>query len=128
MLFIDETESVSTDIPAFKRYLEINEGLVRSQGAELFVGKKLAGCVFDAELVESRVSLIPVASWRAATWFYPNIKGVWPVEKHVTGGTTAAERAELSGEIQAIMESKDSSVKTLWKMRRMILKRKEAVT
>jgi len=125
MLFLDETEGINTDIPAFRRYLEINDALIGSQGAELFVGERLSKCSFKAEVLSNELFRIPVASWRAATWFYPNTVSVWESEKYVLDNYAAKVRQELSEVIREIMVSKDASVKTLWKMRRIVLKKKE---
>ncbi len=83
MLFIDELEDISTNIPVFRRYLEINDNLVRSQGAELFVGKELSKCALGAATISNEVHVIPVATWRAASWFYPNTVTIWENEKFV---------------------------------------------
>ena len=125
MLFIDETEGVVTDVPAFRRYLDINESLVRSQGAELFVGEKLSKSGYAAETISNELARIPVASWRAATWFYPNTVTVWETSKHVRDNFPESQRKNISESIRLIMESRESSVKTLWKMRRMVFKKRD---
>jgi len=42
LLFLDELQAIDTDNPVFQRYLEVNSALIRSQGADLYVGKTLA--------------------------------------------------------------------------------------
>jgi len=123
MLFIDELEGINTDVPVFKKYLEINESLVKSQGAELFVGAALARGSYNAELVSNELARIPVASWRAASWFYPNTYTIWEKEKFVRDNFPQAIRRKISEEILGILEKRDASVKSIWKMRRIVLKK-----
>jgi len=123
LLFIDELEGINSDVPAFRRYLEINDSLVRSQGAELFAGERIARGVYGAETVSSELARIPVASWRAATWFYPNTVTVWEASKHVRDNFTRGGREKLSESIRTMRDARDASVKSLWKMRRIVLKK-----
>jgi trans-aconitate 2-methyltransferase len=123
MLFIDETEDVVTDVPVFRKYLEINQRLVGLQGASLYVGKELSRGVYNAEVLTNELARIPVSSWRAASWFYPNTVAVWENEKFVRDNFPRVERQAISGEIRHIMNSKDASVRSIWDMRRIVLKK-----
>ena len=123
MLFIDELEGINTDVPVFNKYLEINESLVKSQGAELFIGETLARGSYGAEIVSNELTRIPVASWRAASWFYPNTVTIWEKEKHVRDNFPQNLRSKISEEILGILEKRDASVKSLWKMRRMVFRK-----
>jgi SAM-dependent methyltransferase len=125
MLFIDETEEVVTDIPVFRRYLEINKGLVGSQGSSLYIGEALARGEYKTEVLSNELARIPVSSWRAASWFYPNTVSVWEKEKYVLDNIPRGDRQMISEEIRHIFDTRDASVKSIWDMRRIVLKKND---
>jgi trans-aconitate 2-methyltransferase len=122
-LFIEEVEDVKTENNIFRKYLEINRGLVGSQGASLFVGSTLAKLVYDARVLCNEVITISVANWQAATWFYPNTITIWEKEKYVRNKLTATERKEISQKLLQIKESKVQTSEITWYMRRIVLKK-----
>ena len=82
-LIAEELEGIDTALPVFQRYLTLNTGLVESQGAELYVGGRLAEGRYEARVVENEVMSAPVENYRAATWFYPNTVSIWEQEEYI---------------------------------------------
>ncbi len=123
ILFIDEVEDVKTVNVFFRKYLEINRGLVGSQGANLFVGSILAKSNYDASILCNECFTIPVANWEAATWFYPNTITIWEKEKYVCNKLTRTERKEISEKLLQIKELKEQKSEITWYMRRIVLKK-----
>ena len=122
-LFIDELESVETSHPIFREYLDVNQGLVRSQGAELYVGPTLNRTLRDLPVTANRLTEIPVPNHRAAAWFHPNTATVWETEPYVAGRLSLPERARIRDHLAAMMETPPGPSDITWKMRRMVLKR-----
>ncbi len=123
MLFLDEVEDVKTDHVIFKKYLDINEGLVGSQGAKLFVGKILGDAVFDAYVSCNECFIIPVKNYEAATWFYPNTVSIWEKEVYVRNILSHDERKQVSERLFRIKELKEQKSEITWYMRRIVLKK-----
>ena len=123
LFFIDELEAIDTDIAVFKRYLEINTGLVRSQGAELFVGQILADGRYGAEVLCNESARLPVENARAAGWFLPNTLTIWEDGPYVKDNVSEAERKEIADELARIKSSGDTRRQIIWTMRRMVLRR-----
>ena len=123
-LFIEELEGVDTEVPAFKEYLAVNEALVASQGASLYVGKLLSTGVYDAEVLCNECINIPVPNHTAATWFLPNTLTVWEEQPHIVENFASARRSEISSEIRRIKEAGDPRAGNTWKMRRLVLQKR----
>lgn len=122
-LGVEELEDIDTGVPVFREYLDINDALIASQGASLYVGSSLGSGIYSANVLYNECVSIPVANCQAATWFLPNTVTLWEKEPHVLENTTRAERAMVSAELQRIKESGDSRMGNVWKMRRLILER-----
>jgi len=122
-LVVEELEDIDTDIPVFREYLNINDSLIGSQGASLYVGGILGSGVYSANIIHNKCVSIPVANCQAATWFHPSTITVWEKEPHVLENTTRAKREGVSAELLRIKESGDSRMGNVWKMRRVILER-----
>ena len=120
-LIADELEDVDTEVPVFQEYLAVNEGLVSSQGASLYVGGLLADGGYDAEVLCNECVEIPVPNHTVATWFLPNTLTVWEEEPYVLEKVPPDRRREISGEILRIKEAGDARVANTWKMRRIVL-------
>ena len=123
-LFIEELEGVDPEVPVFKEYFAVNEALVASQGASLYVGKLLSAGVYDAEVLCNECVNIPVPNYTAATWFLPNTLTVWEEERHILENVAPARRREISGEIRRIKEAGDPRAGNTWKMRRLVLRKR----
>ena len=121
MLFIDELEDIFTDVPVFTEYLKINASLVKSQGAELYVGKKLDHTVADFTILLNQNEIIPVRDSVAAGWFYPNTLGIWNEEQIVLDALSEEKRKSISNELLALHRSKSSQSRITWKMKRIII-------
>jgi hypothetical protein len=124
-LIMDELERVETEVPAFKEYLAVNEGLVASQRAALYVGDLLAVGVYDdAKVLHNECVEIPVSNSTAASWFLPNTLTIWEQEPYILEHVAPARRREISAEILRIKEARDPHVGNTWKMRRIVLQKR----
>ncbi|MFH1368810.1 MAG: class I SAM-dependent methyltransferase [Elusimicrobiota bacterium] len=124
-LLIEEVEDIKTDVPVFKRYLEINKGLVGSQRAALYVGKELSRGAYDAEILANRCVEVAVSDSAAAEMFYPNTISIWRDEPYVTSTVPASERKDISCELREIIGSGGGKSGITWKMRRIVLRNRE---
>ncbi len=122
--FIDEVESADTDIPVFRRYLDINAALIESQGADLYVGKILANGRYGADVLCNHAVKLPVSNYLAATWFFPNTVTIWENETFITDSVAIDERNEISAELDRIIKLSDPRQDITWTMRRLVLKRR----
>ena len=120
-IFLDEVEDVLTEKTVFKRYLQINDDLIKSQGAELFIGKKLSNLKFKGKIIQNTCDIIPVSNQQAASWFYPNSISIWEKEDYVLNNVSDKERKEIAHELKQIMESEDNKSDIVWHMRRMVI-------
>ncbi len=123
LLFIDELEYVETEVDVFRRYLDVNEALIASQGADLYVGKALSEGSYAAEVVCNECALLPVRNESAATWFYPNSVSVWEESEFVRECVSSEERKAVSSEIARIRDSGDTREDNTWRMRRLVLRK-----
>ena len=124
IVFIEEVEDVTTEVPVFQKYLKINAGLIASQGANLYVGATLADGAYNAVVLCNECVTIPVANFKAATWFLPNTLTIWKEEKYILDNVTQAEREEIATAISRIKDSGDAREGSTWKIRRLVLKRR----
>ena len=122
-LIIEELEGVDTHVPVFKEYLEINNALIASQEASLYVGNILGSATYDTDVLYNECITISVANYQAATWFYPNTITIWEKEQFVLEKFAKKQREKISAEILRIKESKDTSEDSTWKIRRLVLRR-----
>jgi SAM-dependent methyltransferase len=123
LLLIDELEWVETEVPVFRDYLAVNEALVASQGASLYVGPLLAAGRYDAQVLCNECVDLPVANVDAATWFLPNTLTIWEEDPYVLENVASTRRREISDEIRRIKESGDTRLGNTWKMRRLVLRK-----
>jgi SAM-dependent methyltransferase len=123
-LIIEELEDIHTDAAVFREYLDINDALIASLGASLYVGGILGGGSYDADVLHNECAAIAVSNCHAATWFLPNAVTVWEEEPFILENTTAEWRKEVSAELRTIKESGDSRAGNVWKMRRLVLERR----
>lgn len=120
-LFIDEVEDVITETSVFKRYLAINDNLIKSQGAQLYIGKSLSTMKFTGNVVHNTCDIHPVSNWKAASWFYPNSISIWEQEEYVLHTVPEKERKEIAHELKEIVDSKDDKSDITWHMRRIVI-------
>jgi len=120
-IFIDELEAIQTEIPVFRRYLEINNRLIGSQGATLFVGKNLDKVIEGVKIIINKSDRIIVKDSLAATWFYPNTVSVWNEDKFILKHVPTGERKEISDDLLEIKNSTDETSNITWTMKRIIL-------
>ncbi len=121
IMLVEEVEAIETDSDVFKRYLSINNALVASQGAQLFIGKTLAHGTYDAQVSLNECVSLPVSNSDAAAMFYPNTVSIWEKEAYVRDTVSAGERKDISSALRAVMQSGDKCCGITWKMRRLVL-------
>lgn len=121
-LFIEEVEDIETKIDVFNRYLSVNRGLVASQGAELYAGKKLSKGKYHAKVLSNKCIALPVKNCDAAAMFYPNTVSIWEKEEYVLDTISHKERKEISSLLFEMMNSRDESTGIVWGIRRIALK------
>jgi len=99
----------------------MNNALIRSQGAELYVGKILDESIPGFEIILNKSDKIPVHNWLAAEWFYHNTKSIWNTEEVVLRSLTLDQRRQISDELLGICRNKNNQSNITWKMKRIIL-------
>jgi len=120
-IIIDELEDIKTTAPVFKKYLQINEGLINSQGAELYVGRYLDKFISKFIVLNSESDFIHVDDSVAAGWFYPNTVSVWESEKYVRNTIQESERMRIATELFNIQNQKNGISNITWKMKRIVI-------
>jgi 2-polyprenyl-3-methyl-5-hydroxy-6-metoxy-1,4-benzoquinol methylase len=121
LIFIDELEDIYTQVQVFQKYLSMNLSLVRSQGAELYVGKILDEYIAGFRSILNQSSIIPVYNWQAAGWFYPNTTSIWNDEDIVRNTLSRQQRIKIAKDLLAIWYNKNTQSNITWKMKRIIL-------
>lgn len=121
IICIDELEDIFTDIPVFKRYLEVNSALVQSQGAELYIGKKLNDQLNGFQVKYNQSNVIAVPDSLAAGWFFPNTISIWETEEFVRNNISPGERKAIAMELLQIQNNRSKASNVTWKMKRIIL-------
>lgn len=122
-LLVDELEGIETEVPVFEEYLSVNEALVASQGASLYVGGNLAEGSYDSEVLCNECVEIPVPNGTVATWFLSNTLTIWKEDPFVLERVAPDRRREISDEIRRIKETGDPRMANSWKMRRLVLQK-----
>ncbi len=120
-LVIDELEDIYTENEFFKKYLAINEGLIESQGANLYIGRMLEKELRGLNIYKNVSSLIPVKNSQAAAWFYPNTISVWEEEEWVQTRLNESERKHISEQLYRMSLDKTEKSSITWRMRKMII-------
>ena len=100
----------------------MNEAIVASHGASLFVGGQLAGGEYDADVLLNDCAVLPVRNCQAARWFLPNTRTIWKEHECVLERLTTMEAEEISRELSSIANSNDVDSDITWKMRRIVLR------
>ena len=125
LLVIDELEAIYTQKEVFCDYLSLNEGLIRSQGADLFIGKVLSQELNGFRIIRNTSSLIPVFDHLAAKWFYPNTISIWESDEWMQSRLDVTERKIISAELLRLSKNISEKSSVTWRMRRMILTNNE---
>ncbi len=123
LLLAEEIEDIQTGVKVFNRYLEINKGLILSEGANLYAGKLLAEGNYDAEILYNGIVNLTISNCDAAAMFYLNTINIWEKESYVLRNVSPNERQEISNELLSIRDSKDRRKQIAWSMRRIALRK-----
>jgi len=119
-LLVDELEDIETDLPVFRRYLEVGGRLVASQGARLWVGPALSGAAYRSRILLSETVRLQVPNRTAASWFHPNTVTVWEREPAVLTAIGAGERREIADQLARIRDTGHPDGHAVWVMRRIV--------
>ena len=123
MLLIEETDDIDTGIEVFKKYVQVTEGLIASQGGFLYAGRLLADAHYHAEVIYNKPVSIPVPNCKAASWYYPNTMSVWEREAYIRERVSEKERREIAKEILEIQKCGNMRQGISWTLRRLVLKK-----
>lgn len=126
LLFIEEIDTIETDMEVFKTYLSVAQGIVATQGASLFVGGTLAKAAYQWEVIYNEQVLLPVMNRQAANWFYWNTQTIWKENPYVLDRLDPSERQSIANELLQLKTKTSSHSAISWKLRRLVL-RKEMV-
>ncbi len=121
ILFIDELEGIETDVPVFQKYLETNYKLIRSQGADLYIGSKLDTLINGFLCISNSCDHIAVADSTAAKWFLPNSVSIWKDDPVAKSLVSEKERKQVSEELLQISQREDNISHITWRMKRILL-------
>jgi SAM-dependent methyltransferase len=122
-LLIEECEAIDTQIPVFREYIKVASDLIASAGGFLYAGRILSQGVYEADVLCNEVVAIPAPNSTVASWFHINTTTLWESEQYVLDTTTAETRKRISDEILKIRDSGDTSTGSIWKLRRLVLKK-----
>jgi len=122
-LFIEEVEEIFTENPLFKKYLDVNEGLISTQGAVLFAGRIMRNCTSRYKVLLNKAVLLPVPDWQAANWFYPNTETIWKTEEYVRGRIPEQERLAVAAGLKALIQRPTAQSGITWQMRRVVIRK-----
>ena len=123
VLLVDELEAIDTDVDLFKQYLSMNDALIATQGANLFVGRELTGQDYGAKTLLDDCAILPVLDSQAAKWFLPNTETIWRQDPFILGRLTLSEIESISNALRRLADSDDPQSHIVWKMRRIALRR-----
>ena len=124
LILLEETESIQTDVPVFRKYLDIADRILESNGNRLYIGELLESAQYRPFLEKkiSRLSHVPATLSEAAKIFQYNIPG-WRKQKFIQENYSAGELDELEKEIHSLIQSTDESIKIEWSIRQMVLQK-----
>ena len=123
LLFIDELEEIHNSNSLFSVYLDINNKLIHSQGANLFVGNQLERDVTSMNVIYNESTILPVKNNMAAWWFYPNTVSVWKTSDIVKKFISESKREEIAHQMFDMTESNSDESSITWVMKRIIIKK-----
>jgi trans-aconitate 2-methyltransferase len=116
-LLLQETEAIESAHPIIRRYLEMVDGLLRSRGADLYVGKRLARAP-DAAVSRPTTFHVPIPL--AARMFVMNIES-WHDDTFIAKTYAHQEVDELMAALQDLATSDKAEVVD-WTFREMSLR------
>ena len=123
LLFVEEIDTIETDLEVFRVYLSMAEGIIATQGASLYVGNTLAAAEYKEEVLLNKQIILRVPNWQAATWFFPNTQTIWNENTYVLDHLSPEERKSIGDELGRLKQKKDSTSSITWRMRRLVLKK-----
>jgi hypothetical protein len=127
VLLVDDIETMHSDQPVLRRYLEIVNDLVRKSGGDPSIGATLArlGRIRGLEPSANSVVEIEVATSDAATMFRMNMQ-TWRTNPYIAERYGDWEISALAENLDALRES-DQRGEIGWRFRQMAFTRSGAV-
>lgn len=124
LILLEETESVQTDVPVFRKYLEIADRILESNGNRLYIGDLLDSTEYSPFLEKktSRLSHVPATVSQAAKIFQYNILG-WRKQKFIQENYSVEEFDDLEKKMRSFIKSTDETIRIEWSIRQMVLQK-----
>ena len=119
LLLIEEPEAIDTSVPVFREYLDLAAGMVAAQGADLFVGRRLAGALASVRALANKGTLVPVTTARAAGWMLRNVEAVWAADPYILAHSSADLRRTLRARLSALATGEAITSEIRWTIRRI---------
>jgi len=122
VLVLEETEAISTTVPAFAEYLAIVEAALGSRGHDLYVGKRLAGVPMPdmASMIETSTDHVPMTNDRVAEMFSMNIE-TWKSDAFVTENCSAQSIRRLQDALTDLAATPTDERGIEWELRRLVV-------
>jgi trans-aconitate 2-methyltransferase len=124
LILLEETDSIQTNVSVFRKYLDIADRLLESNGNRLYVGELLENAQYRPFLEKkiSRLSHVPATLSQAAKIFQYNILA-WRKQKFIKENCSREELDDLEKEMVAFTKSTDESVVIEWTIRQIVLQK-----
>ncbi len=124
LILLEETDSIQTDVSAFRKYLDIADRLLESNGNRLYIGELLENAQYRPFLEKkiSRLSRVPATLSQAAKIFQYNIP-VWRKQKFILENYSSVELDDLEKDMVALTQSTNKSIEIEWTIRQMMLQK-----
>jgi trans-aconitate 2-methyltransferase len=126
LLLVEEVESISTEIAAFDRYLQIVTEVLAHHGNQMLVGPRLATVRWDGDLqiVANRTAEVRPSTGQAARMFSMN-KPNWRHDPYVDATYPQGEMERLAAELDGLTGNAETG-RIVWQMRQISLRRHPA--
>jgi SAM-dependent methyltransferase len=124
VLAVEEVESITTNSPALKRYLEILDQMLRSQSNQLYIGSELEGARVSRSLAKWKSGILefPVFPADAAAMFALNLR-TWRDHPFVREHVEEQEIERLERDLDAVRSHAPTGVGIVWKLRHLVYRR-----
>jgi len=124
LLMLDEVESIATNSPALKRYLEILDQMLQSQSNQLYIGSELEGAAVPPSLAKRKSGILdfPVFPADAAAMFALNLR-TWRDHPFVREHVEEQEIERLERDLDAVRTHAPTGVGIVWKLRHLVYQR-----
>ena len=125
LLLIEELEAIRTAQPVLARYLSIVARMIEDEGADLFVGPRLASLSVAPRLAkkDNRVYSMRVSNRDAASMFSLNVLN-WRDRRFVQDNYSSEEIGQLEAGLQEIARSTSEASDIEWELRHLVFEKR----